>query len=31
MTLKELRIYNGLTQSECAKFLNISLRTYQKL
>lgn len=29
MTLKELRISKELTQSECAKYLGISLRTYQ--
>ena len=30
MELKELRLKNGFTQEECAKFLNISLRTYNK-
>lgn len=29
MNLKELRLSNGLTQKECAKYLNISLRSYQ--
>lgn len=29
MTLEELRLYKGLTQSECAQYLGISLRTYQ--
>lgn len=29
MTLKELRISKGLTQSECAKYLGVSSRTYQ--
>lgn len=29
MTLKELRISKGLTQSECAKYLGVSPRTYQ--
>lgn len=29
MTLKELRISKGLNQSDCAKYLGISLRTYQ--
>lgn len=29
MTLKEIRINKGLTQTECAKVLGISLRTYQ--
>ena len=29
MTLKELRISKNLNQSECAKYLGISLRTYQ--
>ena len=28
MTLKELRNEKGLTQSECAKFLGVPLRTY---
>jgi len=28
MTLKELRISKGLTQTECAKYLNIPPRTY---
>ena len=28
MTLKELRINKGLTQSKCAKFLGIPIRTY---
>lgn len=30
MTLKELRNNKGLTQSKCAKFLNIPLRTYAR-
>lgn len=29
MNLKELRLSKGLTQKECAKYLNISLRSYQ--
>lgn len=29
MTLKQLRISKGLNQSECAKYLGISLRSYQ--
>lgn len=29
MTLKELRISKGLNQSECAKFLGMSVRNYQ--
>lgn len=29
MTLKEIRLNKGLTQTECAKVLGISLRTYQ--
>ena len=29
MDLKELRISKGLNQNECAKYLNISLRSYQ--
>ena len=29
MTLKELRKYKKLTQAECAKYLEIPLRTYQ--
>ena len=29
MTIKELRIYKGLSQSECAKFLGMSTRNYQ--
>lgn len=28
MTLKQLRINKGLTQSECAKFLGVPVRTY---
>ncbi len=28
MTLKELRLQKGLSQTECAKFLNIPFRTY---
>lgn len=28
MTLKELRIQKGLTQTECAQYLNVPLRTY---
>ena len=30
MTLKELRIEKGLTQSQCANFLGIPLRTYSR-
>ena len=30
MTLKELRIEKGLTQSQCANFLGIPLRTYTR-
>ena len=30
MTLKELRIEKGLTQSQCANFLGIPLRTYNR-
>ena len=30
MELKKLRKQNGFTQEECAEFLNISLRTYNK-
>ncbi len=30
MTLKELRKQKGLTQAECAKYLNIPLRTYTR-
>ena len=30
MTLKQLRINKGLTQSECAKFLDVPLRTYAR-
>ena len=29
MTLKEIRKYKGLTQSECASYLGISLRSYK--
>ena len=29
MTIKELRVSNGLSQSECAKFLGMSTRNYQ--
>ena len=29
MTLKELRISKGLSQVECAKYLNMSVRNYQ--
>ena len=29
MTLKEIRKYKGLTQSECAIYLGISLRSYK--
>lgn len=28
MTLKELRVQKGLTQTECAQYLNVPLRTY---
>lgn len=31
MTIKEIRLKLGLTQQECAEFLNISRRTYQYL
>lgn len=30
MTLKELRLNKGLTQSECAKFVGIPIRTYAR-
>ncbi|MDE7168434.1 MAG: nucleotidyltransferase domain-containing protein [Clostridia bacterium] len=29
MTLKELRLKNGLTQAKCAEYLGVPLRTYQ--
>ena len=30
MTLKQLRKEKGITQSECAKLLQVSLRTYKR-
>lgn len=30
MTLKELRIKKGITQVECAKLFQVSLRTYKR-
>lgn len=30
MTLKQLRMEKGLTQAECAKLLQVSLRTYKR-